>query len=115
MFERKTEEVLNLLSVGVAPSVDRMMAHLRDHNDTCTHLGAGEPMVKALGMDMADFWKPTADSYLASVAKPTIAEAVTEQLGAAAAEPLAKMKKGEAVAAAEALLVDTRWLPAPLR
>ena len=115
LLERKTDELLNLLAVCVAPSVDLMMAHRRDHNDTGTHLGAGEPLVKALGLDMADFWKPTADSYLASVAKPTIAEAVTEQLGAAAAEPLAKMKKGEAVAAAEALLVDTRWLPAPLR
>jgi len=40
-----------------------------------------------------------------------IVEAVSIEMAA----PLAKLKKGEAVAAAEVLLRGTRWLPSPLR
>ena len=64
---------------------------------------------------MADWWTPTAGSYLAQVPKARIVEAVTEAVSIEKAAPLAKLKKGEAVAAAEALLQGTRWLPSPLR
>ena len=47
--------------------------------------------------------------------KARIVEAVTEAVSVEKAAPLAKLKKGEAVAAAEALLQGTRWLPSPLR
>jgi ParB family chromosome partitioning protein len=40
---------------------------------------------------------------------------VAEAVSIETAAPLAKLKKGEAVAAAEVLLPGTRWLPAPLR
>jgi len=49
------------------------------------------------------------------VPKARIVEAVTEAVSVEKASPLAKLKKGEAVAAAEALLQGTRWLPSPLR
>ena len=65
-------------------------------------------------MDMADWWTRTAGSYLARVPKARIDEAVTEAVSVEKAAPLAKLKKGEAVAAAEALLQCTRWLPSPL-
>ena len=64
---------------------------------------------------MADWWTPTAGSYLAQVPKARIVEAVTEAVSVEKAAPLAKLKKGEAVAAAEVLLQGTRWLPSPLR
>ena len=62
-----------------------------------------------------NWWSPTAGSYLAQVPKARIVEAVTEAVSIEKAAPLAKLKKGEAVAAAEALLQGTRWLPSPLR
>ena len=75
----------------------------------------GDALAAAVGLDMADWWTPTAGSYLAQVPKARIVEAVTEAVSVEKAAPLAKLKKGEAVAAAEALLQGTRWLPSPLR
>ena len=74
-----------------------------------------DALAAAVGLDMADWWTPTAGSYLAQVPKARIVEAVTEAVSIEKAAPLAKLKKGEAVAAAEALLQGTRWLPSPLR
>ena len=64
---------------------------------------------------MADWWTPTGASYLAQVSKDQVAVAVSEAVSAEAAAPLAKLKKGEAVMKAEALLAETRWLPTLLR
>lgn len=47
--------------------------------------------------------------------KARIVDAVTEAASAEAAAGLAKLKKGEAVAKAEAQLAGTRWLPHALR
>jgi ParB family chromosome partitioning protein len=69
----------------------------------------------ALDIDMADWWSPTTGRYLAHVSKAKMVEAVTQACGAEAARPLEKMKKAEAVATAEALLVGKRWLPSTLR
>ena len=76
---------------------------------------SGDALAAAVGLDMADWWEPTAGSYLAQVPKARIVEAVSEAVSVEKAAPLAKLKKGEAVAAAEALLHGTRWLPSPLR
>lgn len=70
---------------------------------------------KALDLDMADWWTPTPERFLSHVSKGVAMEAVTEACGAEAAKPLEKMKKGEAVAAAAALLEGKRWLPSTLR
>lgn len=72
-------------------------------------------IVDALDLDMADWWTATPAQYLESVPKAKMIEAVTEACGEAEARDLAKLKKGEAVAAAAAKLDGKRWLPAPLR
>lgn len=64
-----------------------------------------------LSIRMYEWWEPTAESYLSRVPKDRIIEVVTEVAGAEAAEPLHKMKKGEAVSAAEQLLSGRGWLP----
>ena len=69
----------------------------------------------ALGLDMADWWEPGAESYLAAVPKAKIIQAVVEARGEAAARDLAAMKKAEAVRVAAERLAGSRWLPAPLR
>lgn len=47
--------------------------------------------------------------------KARIAEVVSEALGADEAAPLHKMKKAEAVATAERLMVGKRWVPDLMR
>jgi len=75
----------------------------------------GDALAAAVGLDMADWWTPTSGSYLTQVPKARIVEAVTEAVSVEQALPLGKMKKGDAVAKAEALLDGKRWLPSPLR
>jgi ParB family chromosome partitioning protein len=101
------DTLLELLALCSALSVSAMSGHEADTT--------GDALAAAVGLDMADWWTPTAGSYLAQVPKARIVEAVTEAVSAEKAAPLAKLKKGEAVAAAEALLQGTRWLPSPLR
>ena len=101
------ETLLELLALCSALSVNAMSA--READD------AGDALAAAVGLDMADWWTPTAASYLTQVPKARIVEAVTEAVSVEKAAPLAKLKKGEAVAAAEGLLQGSRWLPSPLR
>jgi ParB family chromosome partitioning protein len=60
-------------------------------------------------------WKPTAANYLGRVSKARILEAVTETKGASAAELIEHMRKSDMAEQAERLLMDTGWLPEPLR
>jgi len=101
------DTLLELLALCSALSVSAMSGREADTT--------GDALAAAVGLDMADWWTPTAGSYLAQVPKLRIVEAVTEAVSIEKATPLAKLKKGEAVAAAEALLQGTRWLPSPLR
>ena len=101
------ETLLELLALCSALSVNAMSAREADHT--------AHALAAAVGLDMADWWTPTSASYLAQVPKARLVEAVTEAVSAEKAAPLAKLKKGEAVTAAEGLLQGTRWLPSPLR
>lgn len=74
-----------------------------------------DALAEAVGLDMADWWEPSADEYLTKVPKPLIAQALSEASMSADAAKVEKMKKGEAVATAEALLQGKRWLPAVLK
>jgi ParB family chromosome partitioning protein len=78
-------------------------------------LGNSDVIAEAVGLDMADWWAPTAGAFLAHVPKAKLAEAVKEAVSEDEAAKLGKLKKGDAVAKAEALLAGTRWLPTPLR
>jgi ParB family chromosome partitioning protein len=70
----------------------------------------------ALSLDMtAAGWRPTVDSYLGRVPKARILEAVTEAKGEASAQLIGHLKKSDMAEQAERLLVDTGWLPEPLR
>lgn len=69
----------------------------------------------ALGLDMADWWQPTAAGYLKYVRKDVVIAAVTEMAGKHDGVQLEKLKKGEIDRRAEELLVDTRWLPTVLK
>lgn len=77
----------------------------------------GDKLGAALGLDMADWWMPTADGYFGRVNKASIVEAAREACGGEDLEvqALGALKKGAAAEAAAKLVAGTRWLPTFLR
>jgi ParB family chromosome partitioning protein len=104
---------LDLLAYCVATSVDTVQKrHDRADSDRLTH---GGRLTQALGLDMAQWWQPTAKSYFRHVSKAMILDHVREGAGKEAAENLAKLKKEALAAEAEQRLSGTGWLPPILR
>lgn len=83
--------------------------------------GAGTPadadaLAQAAGLDMADWWEPTAASFLNHVPKARIADTVAEADGdVVASRALLVLNKQALVAEAALRLAGKRWLPVPLR
>jgi ParB-like chromosome segregation protein Spo0J len=69
----------------------------------------------ALSFNLAEYFRPTVDTYLGQVPKAKIISDVTDALGAEAAAPLAGLKKDELAAAAAAKLADVAWVPDAIR
>ena len=69
----------------------------------------------ALGLDMADWWEPTAEAYLNHVPKAQIIAALKEAGPELAGGGVEAMKKDALVSAAASRLAGTRWLPEPMR
>jgi ParB family chromosome partitioning protein len=64
---------------------------------------------------MAKWWRPTAATYLGSVSKDMILDALAEAGQVKPGEKLGAAKKADLVALAEDRLASTTWLPAFLR
>ena len=101
-------ELQELLTLCIAASVNTMAS--RDVKGL-----PGQALASVLGLDMADWWQPTAEGYLKHVSKAQIIAAVSAAKSADAAKLLPKKGKSELVVAAETALRDTRWLPAVLK
>ena len=100
-------ELVQLLAVCVAGAVDVVTPRATPHQP-----GAG--LAQAVGLDMAAWWKPTAESYFKHVSKAVILDAV----GAFAPESvtrLAKLKKADIASEAERLADGTGWMPAIIK
>jgi len=104
---------LSLLAYCAAHSVDAVQRrHEAARPARSRHAGQ---LAAALALDMAQWWQPTAQSYLGRVSKKQILDAVAETVSPEAAENLAKLKKDALVAEAEQRLAGSGWLPAVLR
>jgi len=68
-----------------------------------------------VGLDMANYWKPTAASFFARVTRGQILQIVGKAAGADAARRMKDMKKPTMVEEAERSMTDSRWLPDLLR
>ena len=98
------DELVRLLAVCVAATVDVVTPRATTHQ-------RGEELAQAVGLDMAAWWKPTAEGYFKHVSKAVILDAV----GAFAPESvtrLAKLKKADIASEAERLADGTGWMPA---
>ena len=97
-------ELVRLLAVCVAATVDVVTPRATAHQP-------GAELAQAVGLDMAAWWRPTADGYFQHVPKAAILEAVGEFAPSHAAR-LAKLKKADIASEAERLADGTGWMPA---
>ncbi len=96
-------ELVKLLAVCVASTVGVVTPR-------ATHQPVAE-LAQAVGLDMAAWWKPTAESYFRHVPKAAILQAVGEY-APEHVNRLAKLKKGDIASEAERLADGTGWMPA---
>lgn len=107
LLAKSQDELVRLLAVCVAVTVDVVTPRAAQHQP-------GAELAQAVGLDMAAWWKPTADGYFQHVPKAAILEAV-EQYAPAHVTRLAKLKKGDIASEAERLADGTGWIPAVFR
>jgi ParB family chromosome partitioning protein len=72
-------------------------------------------VARAAGLDMADWWEPTAEGFLDHVSKAQIVQALNEAGPELARDGVEGMKKDALVNTAAGRLRGSRWLPAALR
>ncbi|QMR77497.1 ParB/RepB/Spo0J family partition protein [Enterobacter sp. RHBSTW-00175] len=104
LLAKSQDELVRLLAVCVASTVD--VVTLR-----ATTQQPGAELAQAVGLDMAAWWKPTAEGYFRHVPKVAILEAVG-QFAPSHVTRLTKLKKGDIASEAERLADGTGWMPA---
>ena len=97
-------ELVKLLAVCVASTVDVVTPR-------ATVQQPGAELAQAVGLDMAAWWKPTAEGYFKHVPKAAILQAVGEYAPEHVTR-LAKLKKADIASEAERLADGTGWMPA---
>ncbi len=101
------DELVRLLAVCLASTVDVVTQRATAHQP-------GEELARAVGLDMAAWWKPTAEGYFKHVAKAAILQAVGEY-APEQVNRLAKLKKADIASEAERLAEGSGWMPAVFR
>ncbi len=104
LLAKSQDELVRLLAVCVAATVDVVTPRATPHQ-------RGEELAQAVGLDMAAWWKPTAEGYFKHVAKAAILQAVGEYAPEQVTR-LAKLKKADIASEAERLADGTGWMPA---
>jgi ParB family chromosome partitioning protein len=109
---QNAETLLPLLAYCVARTIDAVQRSWERNSRGAHH--AGE-LALAVGLDMAEWWAPTRESYFVHVSKALILEAVRDGVSETDADSLAGLKKDPMIEHAERLLSGKRWLPTLLR
>ncbi len=97
-------ELVKLLAVCVASTVDVVTPRAMPHQP-------GVELAQAVGLDMAAWWRPTAEGYFKHVPKAAVLQAVGE-FSPESVSRLAKLKKADVASEAERLVNCTGWMPA---
>ncbi|MFO1219661.1 MAG: ParB/Srx family N-terminal domain-containing protein [Burkholderiaceae bacterium] len=107
LVELPQPELLDLLGVCAALTVNALpgVNAARD----------ADAVARAVGLDMAEWWEPTAAGFLNHVSKAQIVQALKEAGPDLARDGVEGMKKDVLVNTAAGRLRGTRWLPAALR
>lgn len=104
LLDKSQEELIQLLALCAAPAVDVVTPR-------ATASQPGAELAQALGLEMAAWWKPTADSYFLHVPKAAILDAVA-QFAPNEVQRLSKLKKAGIAQEAERLAEGCSWMPA---
>jgi ParB family chromosome partitioning protein len=104
LLAKPQDELVRLLAVCVASTVDVVTPRATAHQP-------GGELAQAVGLDMAAWWKPTAEGYFKHVSKAVILDAVGEY-APEQVNRLAKLKKADIASEAERLADGTGWMPA---
>ena len=104
LLAKSQDELVRLLAVCVASTVGVVTPRAKTQQP-------GTELARAVGLDMAAWWKPTAEGYFRHVPKAAILEAVG-QFAPSHVTRLTKLKKGDIASEAERLADDTGWMPA---
>lgn len=97
-------ELVRLLAVCVAASVDVVTPRATQHQPDAE-------LARAVGLDMAAWWQPSAEGYFNHIPKAAILDAV-QQFAPSHVTRLAKLKKADIASKAERLADGTGWMPA---
>ncbi|MBI1395413.1 MAG: chromosome partitioning protein ParB [Betaproteobacteria bacterium] len=101
------DELIDLLALCSALTVNALPG--------ASASASADAIAAALGLDMAEWWEPTAEAYLHHVPKAQIIAALKEAGPELAGGGVEAMKKDALVSTAASRLAGTRWLPEPLR
>ncbi|MEK8034238.1 hypothetical protein AACH06_25715 [Ideonella sp. DXS29W] len=107
LLSLSTADLCDVLAVCTALTLNGVRGHIRSTD--------ADAIADALGLDMADWWEPTAGEYLTHVPKAQICAALIEAGQPTEAQAVANLTKGEAVARAQAALAGKRWVPGCVR
>ena len=100
-------EVLELLALCGALTVNAL-----PNGGTATD---ANDVARALGLDMADWWEPSAEGFLNHVAKAQIVQVLKEARPELGLREVEGMKKDALARTAEGYLKGKRWLPPTMR
>jgi ParB family chromosome partitioning protein len=106
------DDLLGLLAFVAGNLCDAV--HRKHDRDGNPRIGHGNALARALQMDMAAHFTPTAANYFGRVSRDAILDALSQAKGATPAPSWAKMKKAELATLVERQIAGTGWLPVPL-
>jgi ParB family transcriptional regulator, chromosome partitioning protein len=112
LIEQPQNVILDLLAFVVAQTINAVQSHQRTDEG---HLGAANALNKALALDMANWWAPTAENYFQRIKKDQILAVIKDVSGLPVPDRLTSMKKSDLAQEAETSVKGTRWLPPVMR
>lgn len=107
LLAMEQDDLVKLLAVCVGATVDVVTLRAAPRQP-------GAVLAQAVGLDMAKWWRPTAEGYFRHVSKAAILHSVTE-FAPEHVTRLAKLKKADVASEAERLAEGTGWMPAIFR
>jgi len=108
LLAQDQDTLLALLAYATARSIHAVCATARSHDHS-------DAIAKALGLDMANWWVPTAANFVGRMSRHQAIDAVREATGIDCTATVSGLKRSEAIQYCAAQLEGSRWLPGPLR
>jgi ParB family chromosome partitioning protein len=106
------ETLLDVLAVSIAFGIDAVEGRNDPNRGGVAH---GKALAAALGLDMSDWYRPTAAGYFGRIGKAAIMADLESMRQAPPAPAWLKLKKAELATLAEREAAQRPWLPVPLQ